>query len=203
MILIFTWQAPRSSAVKSIQKWIAMREKMDGILFICQTTHRLKQNWNRKELLICQHHRWETKKEKINHEFFFKKRPTTTLCLYCNDFMEVLTNKIVTKSEKKMYKNWKKGEKSNDQNLYTFKSKLRLHNVKKSYKKVSLSFFFASFWGKNLIFTIANETVLEFRFFAHCVIVAFFRSKKLVLMIALKRSLGLFWFALKFKVAIH
>ena len=80
------------------------------------------------------------KKEKINHEIFFKKRPTTTLCLYCNDFMEVLTNKIVTKSEKKMYKNWKKGEKSNDQNLYTFKSKLRLHNVKKSYKKLSLSF---------------------------------------------------------------
>jgi len=37
------------------------------------------------------------KKEKINHEFFFKKRPTTTLCLYCNDFMEVLTNKIKVK----------------------------------------------------------------------------------------------------------
>jgi len=97
----------------------------------------------------------------------------------------------------------KKEKKSNDQNLYTFKSKLRLHNVKKSYKKVSLSFFYASFWGEILIFTIANETVFEFRFFAFCVIVAFFRSKKLVLMIALKRSLGLFWFALKFKVAIH
>ena len=50
--------------------------------------------------------------------------------------------------------------------------------MKKSHKKVSLSFFFASFWGEILIFTIANETVLEFRFFAFCVIVAFFRSKK-------------------------
>ena len=122
MILIFTWQAPRSSAVKSIQKWIAMREKMDGILFICQTTHRLKQNWNRKELLICQHHRWETKKEKINHEFFFKKRPTTTLCLYCNDFMEVLTNKI--KVKRKCTKIWLKGddrEKSNSKLIYNQK----------------------------------------------------------------------------------
>ena len=79
-----------------------MREKMDGILFICQTTHRLKKIGTEKSLLFVN---IELKKWRENQprKPFFKKRPTTTLCLYCNDFMEVLTNKM--KSEKKMYKN--------------------------------------------------------------------------------------------------
>ena len=123
MILIFTWQAlPRSSsAVKSIQKWIAMREKMDGILFICQTTHRLKKIGTEKSLLFVN---IELKKWRENQprKLFFKKRPTTTLCLYCNDFMEVLTNKI--KVKRKCTKIWLKGddrEKSNSKLIYNQK----------------------------------------------------------------------------------
>ena len=81
------------------------------------------------------------KKEKINHEFFFKKRPTTTLCLYCNDFMEVLTNKI--KVKRKCTKIGLKGddrEKSNSKIINN--QKIWVYSVlKKSYKKVSLIFF--------------------------------------------------------------
>ena len=83
-----------------------MREKMDGILFICQTTHHLK-NWNRNlSYLSTSFDEKTTKNRGENHQprkAFSKKDQQQHFCLYCNDFMEVLTNKM--KSEKKMYKN--------------------------------------------------------------------------------------------------
>ena len=49
-----------------------MREKMDGILFICQTTHRLKKIGTEKSLLFVN---IELKNgEKINHENHFSKK---------------------------------------------------------------------------------------------------------------------------------